>query len=160
MATVRVPVPLDTPDSSGDAYAAYTGNAGFSNVKRIVAAFTKSKDSTWEGSIEIPQDYVSGGSIRISAVANATSGAVRWVAGTAVVASAVTEDTAYTDETAQNVTVPATANKRFDTSFTLTTTPAAGSTLNVRIKRNGTNGGDTLTVDALVWAVEFEYQNS
>jgi hypothetical protein len=155
--TIQGQIPLDTPDASGNAYPALSLNNGFSNVRRVVPAFTKLVDGTWEGSIRIPQDYSSTAQIILSAVANATSGAVRWIVSTAVVASGVTEDTAYTAETAQNVTVPGTANQRFDTTFTLTTTLVAGSTLNVKVTRQGSNGGDTLAVDALLWECIFQY---
>lgn len=160
MATVQVPVVLDTPDASGNGYPSLSTNNGFTNVRRVVAAFTKSVDGTWEGSVRVPQNYSSAGAIILSAVANATTGAVRWIVSTAVVAASVSEDTAYTDETAVNTTVPGTAKQRFDTTVTLTTTPAAGSTLNVKIKRQGTNGGDTLAVDCLLWEIVFQYTST
>lgn len=154
-------MPLDTPDASGNGYPALSLTAspggGFSNVRRIICSFTKSVDGTWEGSLRIPHNYSSGGTIILSAVANATTGVVRWIISTAVVAAGVTEDTAYTAETAQNITVPATARLRFDTTFTLTTTPVAGSTLNVKVTRNGANVADTLAVDALLWECVFQY---
>lgn len=155
--TIQLPIVLDTPDSTGNGYPALTTNNGFSNVKRVLPAFTKLVDGTWEGSIRIPQDYASGGAIICSFVANATSGAIRLQVLDAVVAAGVTEDTAYTAETAANTTVPGTARLRFDISTTLTTSPVAGSDLNVQIKRVGTNGGDTLAVDALLWRCVFQY---
>jgi hypothetical protein len=155
--SVEAQIPLDTPDASGNAYPALTTNNGFTNIRRVLAAFAKSVDGTWEGSIRIPQNYSSGGAIILSFVANATSGALRARVSTAVVASAVTEDTAYTDESYVNTTVPATAKKRFDITFTLATTLVAGSTLNVKVTRNGTNGGDTLAVDALLWECILSY---
>lgn len=157
MATVQIPITLDTPDSSGNGYPALSTNNGFTNVRRVVAAFTKSVDGTWEGSMRIPQNYSSAGAVILSAVANATSGAVRWIVSTSVVAAGSSENATYTAETAQNITVPGTALLRFDTTFTLSTTPAAGSTLNVQVKRNGSNGGDTLAVDCLLWETIFQY---
>lgn len=158
--TVQVTVPLDTPDSSANGYAALSLNNGFSNVRRIVPGFTKSVDGTWEGAIRVPQNYSSTGKIILSAVANATSGAVRWIVSTSVVAASSSEDATYTAETAQNVTVPGTAKQRFDTTFTLTTTPVAGSTLNVKVQRNGANVGDTLAVDCLLWECIFQYTST
>lgn len=157
MATVQVPVSLDTPDASGNGYPALSTNNGFSNVRAIVPAFAKTVDGTWEGRLRVPQNYASGGAIILSQVANATSGAVRNRVSTAVVAAAVSEDTAYTDESYVNTTVPGTAKQRFDITFTLTTTPVPGSTLNVKVTRQGTNGGDTLAVDALLWECIFQY---
>jgi hypothetical protein len=155
--TVQVPVLLDTPDSSGNGYPALSTNNGFSNVRRVVPAFTKSVDGTWEGALRVPQNYVSAGRIILSGVANATSGAVRVRVSTSVVANGATEDPAYTDEAYVNHTVPGTANLRDDVTFTLSTTPVAGSTLNVKVTRQGTNGGDTLAVDWLLWEVVFQY---
>ena len=160
MATVQISVPLDTPDSSGNGYPALSTGNGFTNVRRVVPAFTKSVDGTWEGAVRIPQNYSSAGVIICSFVANATSGAIRVQVSDAVVAVSVTEDTAYTAETAANTTVPGTAKQRFDISTTLTTTPVAGSTLNVRVARIGTNVGDTLAVDALLWECLFQYTSA
>ncbi len=158
-------VPLDTPDASGNAFPGLSLNASpggaFTNVRRIIPSFTTGVDGTWEGSIRIPQNYASGGTIILSAVANATSGAVRWIVSTAVVAAGVSEDTSYTAETGVNKTVAGTARQRFDQSFTLTTTPVAGSTLNVKVTRKGAGGlGDTLTVDCLLWECIFQYVSS
>lgn len=154
-------MPLDTPDASGNGYPSLSLTAspggGFSNVRRIIPTFTHGVDGTWEGSIRVPHNYASGAKLILSFVVNATSGAVRSLVSTAVVAAGVTEDTAYTAETAVNTTVPGTARFRFDVSFTLTTTPVAGSTLNVKVTRNGANGADTCTVDALLWELIFEY---
>ena len=158
--TRQLSIRLDTPDSSGNGYPALSTNNGFTVVRRVVPAFTKLVDGTWEGSIRIPQDYTSSPVIVCSFVANATTGAIRVQVSDVVVASAVSEDTAYTAETAANTTVPATAKLRFDISTTLTTTPVAGSTLNVKIARVGTNAGDTLAVDALLWECIFQYTGS
>lgn len=162
MATVQIPISLDTPDSTGNAYPGLSVATafGFSNVRRLAPAFTKSVDSFWSGTIRVPQDYVGSGTVICSFVANATSGAIRVLVSTKVVANLASEDAAYTDETAQNVTVPATANQRKDISFTLTTTPVAGSSLNVKVTRNGANAADTLAVDALLWECVFQYANS
>ena len=59
--------------------------------------------------------------------------------------------------TAQNITVPGVALKRFDTTFTLTTTPVAGSDMNVQLTRQASNGSDTCTAAAGIWSVAFQY---
>jgi len=155
--TKRVRVRLDVPDSSGNGYPALTTSNGFSNVRRIVPAFTKDVVGSWEGTVEIPADYSSGGAIICSYVCNATTGVYTNQISTAVVADGVTEDTAYTAETAVDTTVPGTAKLRKDVSTTLTTTPVAGSTLNVKVAHNGTAGNDTLAVDMLLWDCHFSY---
>lgn len=153
----RVRVRLDTPDSSGNGYPALTTNNGFTAVRRIVPAFTKDVVGSWEGAVEIPADYASGGAIVCSYVCNATTGVYTNQISTAVVADAVSEDTAFTAETQVDTTVPATAKLRKDVSTTLTTTPVAGSTLNVKVAHLGTDGDDTLAVDMLLWDCFFSY---
>jgi hypothetical protein len=152
----RVPV-LDTPDSSGYAFPSLTTSNGFSNVKRLLPYFSHSGDGAWVGTIRVPQDYGASPKIIVSFVVNATSGAVRWKVGTAIVADGVTEDTNYTTETAQNITVPGTALLRKDVTFTLTSTPVAGADMNVKVTREASNGGDTCTASAAIWAVNFQY---
>lgn len=160
MPTVQIPVPLDTPDAAGNGYAAYTTNNGFVNVRRVLPGFQKTLDSTWEGAVRIPQNYASGGILIASFVCNATTGAIRTQISDSVVAAGVSEDTAYTAETAATTTVPGTAKFRFDVSTTLTTTLLAGSTLNAKVARIGTNGADTLAVDLLLWELILSYTSS
>lgn len=155
--TVQVPVGVDTPDVAANGYPALSLNNGFTNVRRLLPAFTTGVDGTWSGSVRIPDNYGSGGIVRLSWVANATSGNLRHRVSSAVVADGVSEDTAYTDEGYINTAVPGTALQRFSTAFTLSTTPAAGASLNVKVTRNGTSGSDTLAVDALLYSLVFEY---
>ncbi len=160
MATVQIPIPLDTPDATGNGYPALSANNGFSAVRRVVPGFTKSVDGTWEGAVRIPQNYSSGGIVICSFVANATTGNIRTQVSDSVVAVSVSEDTAYTAETAATTTVPGTAKQRFDISTTLTTTLVAGSTLNVKVARVGSAGTDTLAVDALLWECLLSYTSA
>lgn len=158
--TVRAQVPLDTPDASGNGYPGLSTNNGFTNVRRIWPYFTKLVDGTWEGSIHIPHNYASAGAIILRGVANATTGAVRLQVSTSVVANGSTENPAYTPETAVNHTVVGTANALDDVTFTLSTTPVADSTLNVKVARIGTNGGDTLAVDYGLVECIFSYTSA
>lgn len=159
--TVQTPVILDTADSGGNGFIALSTGFGFSNIRRAQPALPHSVLGFWEGSCRIPQNYGSAGTVIVSLVANNTLGAgkaARVRVSTAVVASGVSEDTAYTDEAYVNVSVPATANQRFDQSYALTTTPAAGSTLNVKVTRDGASGSDTLVgINCLVWETVFQY---
>jgi hypothetical protein len=156
--TVQVPVYLDTPDNSGNSFPTLTLSNGFTTVQRILPALSHAGDGTWVGSIPVPEDYSSTPKVIISAVTNAVAGAVRWVVGTSVIAAGGREDSAFTDETAQNVTVPGTTSTRFDSTFAITgNTPVAGASLNIRVKRNAANAGDTCTATALVWQVVFQY---
>jgi len=162
---VPIPVPMVTPDSSGNGYPGLTTNNGFSNLRAIIPYFTKSADGTWQGSFPVPSNYSSGGTVVVTAVANATSGAVRWIVLCGQTKNGSSADLSLTAETAQNVTVPGTANQAFDTTFTLAgTTPSAGTAhpevFVVQVERNGSNGGDTLAVDCGVLAVTFLYTTS
>src|SRR5512139_1746057 len=157
MATVQIPIPLDTPDATGKAYPALSTGNGFSNVRQLVPAFVKDVDGSWTGRIRVPQDFASTAKIILSLVANATSGATRMLVSTSAVADGESEDPAYTDEAAQDVTVPATAKLRKDVTFTLTPTVAAGDTLNVKVTHNGIHANDTLAVDTLLWECLFQY---
>jgi hypothetical protein len=156
-ATFTSYVPFDGPDTNGNGYLALTASQGFANVRRVVPAFRSGLFGTWEGSIPVPSNYISGGQITTSFVANATTGVLRHRVGTAVVAAGVSEDTAYTQEAYVNVTVPGTALRRFDTTFVLSTLPALGSNINVQVTRDGANVADTLAVSALMWETIFEY---
>ena len=157
----RVRIPLTTPDSSGNGYAALTiTSASFSNVRGVLPAFTKSVDGTWEGAVTIPDDYASGGVVTLYWAANATTGNLRNRVGTSVVANSVSLDTAYTQETYVNTTCAGTARQRFSSSFTLSTTLVAASTLLVQVTRNGTSGSDTLAVDALLFLADLTYTSS
>jgi hypothetical protein len=151
---------VDTPDSSGNGFASLTIGAGWSNLRRLLPAFTKSLDGTWEGSLQIPADYASGGTITLRWAANATTGNLRNRVGTSVIANNVSTDTAYTQETYVNTTVPGTALRRFTSTFTLSTTLVAGSTLFVQVTRNGTSGSDTLVADAMLVGADLSYTSS
>ena len=155
-AQLRAPV-LDTPDSSGFVYPELTTALGFSNIRRLLPYFTHGGAGAWTGSVRVPADYAANPRILVSAVANATTGAVRWIIGTAVVAAGVSEDTAVTNEAAQNVTVAGTALQRFDATFILSTAPVAGVDLNIVLTRDGGNAGDTCTAPVGVWAITFLY---
>jgi len=162
LSNVPILVPMNTPDSSGNGYPDLTTNHGFSNLRAIIPWFTKSVDGTWLGSFPVPSNYSSGGTVVVTGVANATAGAVRWQVLCGQTVNGSTADLTLTAETAQNVTVPGTANQSFDTTFTLAgTTPSAGTAhpeiFFVQVKRVGTNGGDTLAVDCGLLACTFLY---
>jgi hypothetical protein len=62
-----------------------------------------------------------------------------------------------TAETVQDITMSATAYRPTDVTFTLTTTPAAGSDLVVKIQHNGARAQDTLAADSLLLNAVFQY---
>jgi hypothetical protein len=163
MSTVQIPVLLDSPDASGNAYCGFAGNFGFTLAnagRHVFPAFVKSLTGTWEGVIRVPQNYSSGGAIVLSWAVNATTGNLRNGVGTFVVANGASYNGTYTLETFVNTTVPGTALLRFDVTFTLSTTPTAGADLFVQVQRNGSSGSDTLAVDAALVKCVFQYTST
>jgi hypothetical protein len=124
--------------------------------------FVKDVDGKIYGLVRVSPGYVSGGTIRLAIAANATSGVTRLIVATKAVADGESFDPgSLTDETAQDITVPATAYLRKDVTFTLTETLAANDLLIVEIFHNGdsANGGgnDTLAVNTLLFGAWLEY---
>lgn len=163
--TNQIPVILDSADSAGNGFAALSTTYGFANVRRALPALAHLAPnlSQWYGAVRVPPDYGGNPVIIMSMVANNTlaNKAAALTVGTAVVANGGAMDTAYTDEAYVNVAVPATANQRFDQSYALSTSPAAGATLNVRISRDGGAAGDTLTAqNVLIWECLFQYDTA
>lgn len=155
MATVRVPLPLTVPDSSGNGYAALVAGT---NLRDLFPAFTTGVDGFWYGALDVPENYTSGGKVVLWVAANDTTGHVsRWIVGSLARDTAATWDSAYTAETAQNVTMSTTAYRPTAVSFTLSTTPVAANSLLFYVERNGANVADTLTVDAYLFKAAFEY---
>lgn len=155
MATVRVPLPLAVPGSSGNGYAALVAGT---NLRGLFPAFTTGVDGFWYGSLDVPENYSSGGKFTLWVAANDTTGhASRWIVGSLARNTSATWDSAYTAETAQNLTMATTAYKPAAVSFTLSTTPVAGESLIFYVERNGSNVADTLTVDAYLFKCVFEY---
>jgi len=126
----------------------------------VLPTFLNGADGTWEGSVQIPDDYASGGTVRLRWAANATTGNLRNRVGTSVVANNVSTDTAYTQESYVNTAVPGTAVQRFTSTFTLSTTLVAGSTLFFQITRNGSSGSDTLATSAFLIGADLAYTSS
>ena len=159
MATHQWPVFFSAPDALGNAYPALVD---FAPNRQIVPAFVKDVDGTWYGHIRVPQNYVGNAKVIVSIFANATTGVTRLVLGTFKAANAATYDAAaFTDETAQDITVPATVNVRKDVTFpasgSLATSLAAGDDLFIRLQHVGTAGTDTLAVDTMIMEAVFQY---
>ena len=120
--------------------------------------FVKDVDGKIYGVVKVPPDYLSGGAIKMSIAANATTGVTRLVVGSKAVADGETLNPgSLTDETAQDITVPGTAYFRKVVSFTLTETLAASDLLIVEIYHNGAHANDTLAVNTLLFGAWLEY---
>lgn len=161
MATIRVPIDLRNPR-----VASLAGNAFFT-----VEGLTAYDAGRWEfvaelegkiyGLVAVPKTLhaTPNGKVVLVIAVNATSGATRLQVSTKAVANAESLNPAsLTGETAQNVTVPATARLRKDVSFTLTEVLAADDVLLVEVFHDGDDAGDTLAagVPTLLYAAFLE----
>lgn len=159
MATIRVPIDLRSPRVTSLA-----GNAFFT-VEGLTAwdagrwEFIKDEDGKIYGLVPVPKTLhgTPNGKIILSIAANATSGVTRLQVSTKAIADAESLNPAsLTAETAQNITVPATAYLRKDVTFP--TTGSLGETLTaddlllVEVFHDGNDAGDTLAVATLLWA--------
>lgn len=152
--TVRIPVSILAPNASANA-----GNSFYT-----VVALTAHDYGHWEfvnavqgnvfGQVHVPHNLAAtpNAGIICSFAANAVAGvAVLTVASARVASGATLNPASLTAETAQNITVPATAYFRFDVTFSpLSVTPQADDVLLVEILHNGTNVNDTLAVHLLL----------
>jgi hypothetical protein len=157
MATVQIPIQLFTPDASGNGYPLlYNANPH----RHLVPAFLRDVAGYWYGHIRVPQDYSSTPVIILSIGANATAGVSRLAVSTYASADAESYDGTYTTETAQDITVPGTAYLRKDVTFSLTSGPAVGDDLMVRVDHEGAHANDTLAADTILFTAVFQYANS
>lgn len=153
--TKQVPVTLTAPDSTGNGYGLLVATA---NIRELFPAFIKDVDGSWWGIVRIPQDYSSAGTIILRIGANSTAGQVTsFIVASKVRDTAATWDSALTAETVQDLTLQTTAYQPSDLTFTLSTSPAAGSDLIVQIEHNGTRSQDTLAVDSILFQAVFQY---
>ncbi|HEX9765181.1 MAG TPA: hypothetical protein VGA36_00355, partial [Nitriliruptorales bacterium] len=93
-----------------------------------------------------------------------TTGVTRFTVGVAAPADGESYDVTFTDETAQDITVPATAYLRKDATFpstgSLAATIAAGDDLMVRVVHNGDHANDTLAVETLMPEAVLQYADA
>ena len=154
MATVQIPIPLHVPDSSGNGYPHFYDA---SPHRHLVPGFLQDVAGYWYGHVRIPQDYSSTPKIILSIGANATAGVSRLAVSSYPAADAESYDGTYTTETAQDITVPGTAYLRKDVTFDLTSAPAVGDDLMVRIDHEGAHANDTLAVATILFSCVFQY---
>ena len=159
MATVQIPIPLFVPDATGNAYPLLIAGTVH---RHLVPAFTGGASAPvgdWYGHVRIPQNYASTPQIVLSIGTNNTTGVTTMGVATAVVVPTTGQynPASYTAETDQDVSVLATAYLRKDVTFSLSTTPAAGNDLLVRVRHNGTATNDTLTTDTILFSTVFQY---
>ncbi len=153
--TKQIPVTLTAPDSTGNGYGLLVATA---NIRQVFPAFIKDVDGFWWGIVRIPEDYAAAGTIILRVGANSTAGQVTsFIVSSKVRDTAATWDTALTAETVIDTTMSTTAYRPTDITFTLSTTPVAGSDLIVSIEHNGARAQDTLAVDSILMQSVFQY---
>lgn len=157
-----------TPDgSSGNAAAQVVRLQGTeSNPKKhfLVAAFDAATDEHLWWYFRVPQDYASGGAVKISWMTNsASANNVVWGSRIGAITAADADTpvehaaaAASTTTTAGNATE---ARRLIDTSITLANldSVAAGDLAFIVIYRDADNGSDTLAADAELITAAFEY---
>jgi hypothetical protein len=153
MATEHFEIPLYLPRWSTLAGAAYFDSEALTDYDSGAFFMKNDVDSKIYGELYVTPRLAGtpNAKIRLIICANATSGVTRLQVGCKAVADAEALNfSAFTDETAIDVTVPATARMRKDVTFpasgNLTEVVAAGDLLIVEIYHIGLHANDTLAV--------------
>lgn len=131
----------------------------------VVAAFDAGTDEHLWWTFTAPDNYASGGTVRLLWTAAATSNAVVWGCS---VGAVTTGDADTPIEHAQASATTTTTNVNTTESGRLTETTispsvdsmAADDLVTVVVYRDANNGSDTCTVDATLWSALFEYTTS
>lgn len=110
----------------------------------------------------VPIDYASGGTLKLTWIANAVAGSVKWQAQvSAVTPGDVDTPIEHAFAAAASVTTAANAteaNRDTESAITLTMDgAAAGDTVDLVVFRDPADAADTCTVDARIRAAVFEY---
>jgi hypothetical protein len=156
--TIRVPIQLNTPQVSANAGNAFWTVLGQTDWDFGHWEFVKDVKGKVYGTVTVPKNLAGTPAAKIKLViaANATTGVTRLNVGTKDVADGESLNPTLTDETAQDITVPATAYLRKDVSFTLTNAPAADDILIVEVFHEGDHANDTLAVNTLLLGAYLE----
>ncbi len=168
MAEQRIPILGwgTVPDASGDVYLEpYDVSATNDKWKRLVWVFVDpgSNRRGLRGSFEVPSDYLTDSKLKIVWTSTVTSGNVEWDFDYRAVGG---NDVESLDQTGTQETVnledaaPSAAHERLEHSIDLTQTNfAAHDTVTFELFRDGTDAGDTMVGDALVFEVLFSYDD-
>jgi hypothetical protein len=150
--TITIPLDLKNPQVASNPGNSFFNVLGLTNWDAGVWDFVKSVQGNIFGTVKIPH-IIAGtpnAKIVLSLMWNATTGVAVMQIGSKNLANGATYNVSFTNETAQNVSVPGTAYFRTDVTFTLTNPPSADDELVVEILHNGTSGSDTAAVDTLL----------
>jgi hypothetical protein len=159
VATIRVPVEFRNPRVSSLGGNCFWTVAGLTDWDAGHWEFVKDVEGKLYGVVAVPANLhgTPNAKIILLLAANATTGVTRMQVGTKDVAGGESLNPAsLVDETAQDVTVPATARLREDVTFTLTNAPAANDLLLVEVFHDGDHANDTLAVNTELYAALLE----
>jgi hypothetical protein len=149
--TRLVPVSLLAPIVSASAGNAYWTVGAQTNYDQGRWEMVKDVGSKIYGQVIVPSALsATGGSLILHIAANATSGVTRLSVATKAVGDGESVNPSFTAETAQDITVPATAYLRKDVTFALTDALAGGDLLLVQVYHEGAHANDTLAVNTLL----------
>lgn len=125
---------------------------------QMYPTLSASATGSWYFKGRIPDNYASGGQIKVKMAANATSGAHRISVNLAARAEDESINASRTGLTAQDVTVPGTAYYIDTITFSSgLPTLAAGDFLDGELVRSGAHANDTLAVTSHLVGVYFFY---
>ncbi len=169
-ATHRLPILgwATVPEGSGDVFfEPYDVKATNDVWDRLIVVFTDTAErDALHGSFTVPQNYVDTANLVIvwSTVAVAAAGDVEWDFDYRAVGGDDTEslDQAGTQESVNgNDTAPSTTNERLVLTIALTDGNfAVGDIVLFTLFRDGTDGGDTMADNALLFEIYFEYNDA
>ena len=173
MATSRIPLPIPggiAPDGSGSgnnpatpevmvSSAGQTTNAA--KATTIWLLFDPATDEHWLWALELPGDYVSGGTLRLTWSTKGTStNAVYWKGAAAIGVVGTTDMDAIAFDTVVlgNGAGASTQGVTTQTTIALTMTNAAANRpMILMVGRDADNGSDTNASDACLISCTFEY---
>jgi len=143
------PIALSNPGVSSGAGNAFWSVLGLTDWDAGHWEFVKDVAGSVFGVVKVP-DGVTEADVLLVIAANATSGVTRLGISWAAVADGESlNPSALTNETDQDITVPATAYLRKDVTFSLTGL-TGGDLVIVQVRHEGTHANDTLAVNTLL----------
>jgi hypothetical protein len=151
MATLRIPIDLRNPRVATLAGNAFFNVIGLSNIDQGIWEFLKDVDGKVYGVVTVPSGLAGAVNPAIILVigANATTGVTRMnVSSKSIAPNAESYNVTLTADTAQDVTVPATARLTKEVTFTVgdLANLAENDLLIVEIFHEGVHANDTLAV--------------
>lgn len=157
--------PDGTASNAAPAIQLVKGSAAAPSRFTLTAAFDAATAENLWWSFQMPANYGSGGTLRILWEANAVTGSVVWGASVgATTAADVDTPVEHAQAAAATVTTAANtteARRLVESTITLTMDSAAANDLVVlRVYRDAANASDTVSVDATLWSVMFDYTTS